>query len=308
MTTQPRQPAGIPAGGEWATAQRGELDDDLLNASAPRTDTIAGRFAPSVFDPDLAELYCTWDNEDENERPDIRMRESMTNLLAPEARTRGGLNRCTICGQYLRYVTMWDSPYGRFIAGEDCADSLRIAQKLGKRVQDLKAKAAEQRMSLKNQELRNEILEQYPDLAHALRYSPQNEFLADLNSRLHRGVSEKQIDAAIRTARRIEEREARETRWRQMPKSPVPVGRGVVTGEVVGTRMVESYFGYRPTITEKMTVVDDRGFKVWCTVPRGIEVKPGSRVTFTATLEESSSSTEDSPFGFGSRPTKAQVL
>lgn len=93
---------------------------------------------------------------------------------------------------------------------------------------------------------------------------------------------------------------------------PVPTGRVTVTGEVVG--ISERYSDYGVTI--KLTVLDDRGFKVWVTRPRAIqsvtlpdgdwrELARGDRVAFDATVEPSR---DDEFFGFGKRPTKARVL
>ena len=82
---------------------------------------------------------------------------------------------------------------------------------------------------------------------------------------------------------------------------PVPEGRVTVTGEVVGLAVRESAYG----VTLKMTVRDDRGFKVWVTVPSAIDPERGDRVSFVATL---TASDDDKFFGFGKRPAKAEVL
>jgi hypothetical protein len=86
------------------------------------------------------------------------------------------------------------------------------------------------------------------------------------------------------------------------PQEDVPEGRVELTGTVVGLKVVESDFG----ATEKMTVRDDRGFRVWVTVPSAIAgVERGQRVTLTATVTPSD---DDPKFGFGKRPAKAEVL
>jgi hypothetical protein len=83
---------------------------------------------------------------------------------------------------------------------------------------------------------------------------------------------------------------------------PVPTGRVVITGEVIG--ISERYSDYG--VTYKLTVKDDRGFRVWVTRPAAISTADrGDRVSFTATVEPSS---DDKFFGFGKRPTKASVL
>jgi hypothetical protein len=87
---------------------------------------------------------------------------------------------------------------------------------------------------------------------------------------------------------------------------PVPAGRVVVTGEIVGTKVAVSYdpFG-REVRTPKMIVRDDRGFKVFGTMPSSLDAAKGDRVTFSATVEASQ---DDETFGFFKRPTKASVL
>lgn len=90
-------------------------------------------------------------------------------------------------------------------------------------------------------------------------------------------------------------------------KSPVVEGRGQVTGKIISTKWVDNGYGG----AEKMLVADDRGFKVWGTVPValddevGDEALAGHRVEFTGTLKRSG---DDEAFGFFSRPTKSHLL
>lgn len=82
---------------------------------------------------------------------------------------------------------------------------------------------------------------------------------------------------------------------------PAPEGRVQVEGVVLSTRLDESRFG----IVEKMLLKDDRGFKVWCSVPKAIEVEKGVRVKMVVTLEKSE---DDHSFAFGKRPSKASII
>ena len=62
-----------------------------------------------------------------------------------------------------------------------------------------------------------------------------------------------------------------------------------------------------------MLVRDDRGFKLWGTVPASLgyselgehSLTKGDRISFTATLEQSN---DDPKFGFFKRPTKAELI
>ena len=77
----------------------------------------------------------------------------------------------------------------------------------------------------------------------------------------------------------------------------------MVTGEVLKAEWRSNQWGD----SFKMLFKDDRGFKLWGSVPRSLEeaAKRGVRIEFTATLEQS----EDDPlFGFFKRPSKAKVL
>lgn len=83
----------------------------------------------------------------------------------------------------------------------------------------------------------------------------------------------------------------------------VPEGAQTVTGVVRVTKYIETVYGPQQ---QKMLVVEDRGFRVWASVPRAIgSVEVGQRVRFCATLTRSE---DDAKFGFGKRPTRAQIL
>lgn len=82
----------------------------------------------------------------------------------------------------------------------------------------------------------------------------------------------------------------------------VPEGRVVITGECLTFKWQESLYGN----VEKMLVQDDRGFRVWGSVPASLsEAERGDRITFTATV---TASDKDAKFGFFKRPTKAALL
>jgi hypothetical protein len=102
-----------------------------------------------------------------------------------------------------------------------------------------------------------------------------------------------------RTERRAEERTAQEA-IEAKASSPVIEGRITVTGEVLSTKWQEGDFGG----ALKMLVRDDRGFKLWGTVPAAISPDRGDRITFTATVTKSQ---DDETFGFFKRPSKAFV-
>ena len=80
-----------------------------------------------------------------------------------------------------------------------------------------------------------------------------------------------------------------------------PEGRVEITGIVLALKMQQSEYGE----TLKMLVQDDRGFRVWGTVPLSLDCNREDRVRFTATVQQSD---KDAKFGFFKRPSKASVL
>lgn len=89
----------------------------------------------------------------------------------------------------------------------------------------------------------------------------------------------------------------------------VPEGRVVITGQILSTKWYESDYGSQL----KCVIKDDRGFKVYGSVPNAIvdyayseeiDLK-GKQITLTATV---SPSDDDPKFGFFKRPAKAQLV
>ena len=86
--------------------------------------------------------------------------------------------------------------------------------------------------------------------------------------------------------------------------APVEAGRSEITGKVVSTKWVDGY-GPRARAVKKMVVLDDRGSRVYGTVPAALGgVERGEPIIYTATVEASD---DDETFGFFKRPTKAQL-
>lgn len=81
-----------------------------------------------------------------------------------------------------------------------------------------------------------------------------------------------------------------------------PEGRVVITGIVLAFKWQGSDYGD----VLKMLVQDDRGFRVWGSVPASLDgAERESRISFTATVSQSD---RDTKFGFFKRPTKSVVL
>lgn len=225
--------------------------------------------------------------------------------------------QCDHCGaRNVRYVAfLRHNPTGDVImVGWQCLENR--FQRASTDFQELRQRAELIRQSQRIRHAVAAFLAKYPDLAvlDQKQLPPVlawNSFLVDLSRKLREygDLSEKQVCAARRS---IAEAPAKQAEYlakvaareaAEAAAAPVPTGRVTVVGEAISFKEVESQFG----VTSKMLVRDDRGFKVFGTVPANIygTVERGSRVTFTATLEPSR---DDPKFGFYSRPSKAAVL
>jgi hypothetical protein len=237
--------------------------------------------------------------------------------------------RCAHCGQRnVRWLAVLRHTSGEYLGvGFTCLDN-RFSRATAD-FQRLKRQGELDRQLQKVKKARLAWVAKNPDLAFLGDKEPalpeaskRNGFLLDLSRKLRQygDLSEKQAEAARKSlARDVEwaaERAAKEAAKRAAadargPAQPVPAGRQTVSGEVVGFKEVEDRFapysrwGGVPTIL-KMVVLDDRGFKVYGTVPNSLgSFDKGARLSFDAQLEQSR---DDQFFGFFKRPTKARLL
>lgn len=147
-------------------------------------------------------------------------------------------------------------------------------------------------------------------VSRILGYEGGNPFLNDLRDKLVNldfPLTANQIEAAKKALDKEDERQ------RQYEESEdVPAGHERITGHVISTKQVPNYYG--PGTTLKMLVQDDRGFKVFGTIPapvrdacvdRGEGLSQQDRVTFTAIIQPSD---DDPKFGFFKAPKKAELL
>jgi hypothetical protein len=91
-------------------------------------------------------------------------------------------------------------------------------------------------------------------------------------------------------------------------KEPVPETseRITVTGKLISYRWEKNRYAYAGEDTLKMLVEDDRGFRLWGTMPSSLgDAERGDRVTFCAAVTRSK---KDEFFGFTKRPTKGKIL
>lgn len=210
---------------------------------------------------------------------------------------------CDHCGAHFAHGALYrHEPTGDLIAvGHICAATVLLP---GTTQMDRKRKLAERsakaaKTAAENADRRAVILADNPGLAEAL--GVDHHITRDISQRFHgpkATLSEKQIALVFKIQRDEAEKAVREAEY-QAKATPVVEGKGtIITGEVVSTKWVQSLYGD----TLKMLVLDDRGFKVWGTVPSALEVERHDRVSFTANTEQSH---DDVSFGFFKRPRKS---
>jgi hypothetical protein len=249
----------------------------------------------------------------------VKYRQEIINKLIKDGYRfgAGGSDQCGHCGAHIRYAAlMVHTKVKEFIyVGEVCLGSrFDLTKEEFQRVRQ----AAILKGQLHEKQLRiAQFFEDHPLLVW-ITYADQiensfgyvNGFLADLNRKLHQygePLSTRQIAAAERSilqdTEREDERRAVKAAEAAEPQVEAPEGRVVVTGEIYTTKWVENDFGG----ALKMGVKDDRGFRVWCTVPASLPAHTdrGMRVRFTASLKRS---VDDQSFAWAKRPTKAALL
>jgi len=74
-----------------------------------------------------------------------------------------------------------------------------------------------------------------------------------------------------------------------------PKGRMVIAGKIISAKWQQSQYG----LTQKMLLLTNMGWKLYCTVPSGVEPEVGTEVKINVTVEPSK---DDAKFAFGSRP------
>ncbi|QNL30986.1 hypothetical protein SEA_GAECEO_32 [Microbacterium phage GaeCeo] len=140
-----------------------------------------------------------------------------------------------------------------------------------------------------------------------------NGFLRTMAGKLFNAGESGLTDNMVAAVRKFAASEAEKTA--KAAETPVLLGRQVVTGEVISTKVKESDYG----TSYKVVIRDDRGFRVYATLPTALaddlfdnfqgegfwlDSAKGRRLQATYTITAS----DDADFGFGARPAKAVWL
>lgn len=222
------------------------------------------------------------------------------------------VSKCDHCGAYLRYVCFWfHTPTGDVITtGEICAqETMDVPDRTTLELKRLREDAASRRQRQKEEERRIGNLEyiskKFPEAYNLLvSYQGENTFILNVASRMDElgFLTEKQANAVIRAAQKDKEFKAHKEE-EEKNASPVVEGKGIkITGRILNMYSKDTDFGTRYV----MTVLDDRGFKVWGSEPSTEEeINPNDRIEFIANTTKSD---RDETFGFFKRPRKLVKL
>lgn len=219
--------------------------------------------------------------------------------------------RCVTCGSVLAHVVVFNhSTEGPVAVGRDCAKDFYASSEEEMRVRRAIEKAEIENRKAKVAEEWAKWLAIRPDIAEAFERFGDHDIIADIAEKgaTYGDISPKAA-ALVRkiakeeTVRRAEALLAEEAEA-AAGDEPVPVTdeRIEFTGTVLKRYWKSNDYG------EKLVMIflDDRGFKVWGTVPSKLgDSEVGDRLKFAATVTVSD---EDPGFGFFKRPTKAALL
>jgi hypothetical protein len=255
----------------------------------------------------------------------------------------GSTRGCAHCGQTnIRYWGLYlHGPSGEVVAvGSACAGKLSLPSKqaIAQRVEVERRRLDEELSAWRAADERNErawdeLMAQQDAVGGS--GAAGGDFVDSLVRYAHKNgrLTDGQRDAVLKGIERREQRAAEQQAKGEAMGDPEPADvpltseRIQIEGRLAALKVEES--GYNEYGVTKMLVIDDRGFRVWGTMPDALTdvlheqvVREGyssrdcgikqalqqgmrSRVQFVAKVERSR---KDRTFGFFSRPTKAKVI
>lgn len=229
-------------------------------------------------------------------------------LVASPKFQRNPHGGCQLCGTFFNYGEIWSGPGGRLISvGWQCAEKFGMMgdrREVEQYRKELARKRAQSRKRGRERARRREflrgldpaVLSEFVQVVRGARRLDW--FVADI---WRRPVSERQIEAAIKSGRRTIEREAQK-------KIPVPEvnGRVEIEGEVISLKR-DDWDNLRMTV--RVGEIESGYYLLWGTAPGSILGTDtglvGRRVRFLASVKRGD---RDESFGFFKRPTKASLV
>lgn len=262
---------------------------------------------PATLITENYSMGVTFDNRVGTEWPPTEHQVRVLQMAREAAATSSvgrGIHQCHHCGASIRYGAVLHHVSGEsIIVGETCLDRFGLSSSEFHTMR----KAAE--LDRARHAIRQAIAAfsaANPDLAWlGEKVTPEphaaNGFLVDVARKLrtYGSLSDRQIDAVRKAVIRDAERVARQAAEALEPTVPVPTGRVVIAGTIVATKWQDSDYG--GSLKMLIRVETPAGsFKLWGSVPKGLDAQMGDAVTLKATIEPSE---RDESFGFMKRPT-----
>jgi hypothetical protein len=209
------------------------------------------------------------------------------------------IHSCVHCGHsfHTRYIAIAK----QFSSGENvsfghiCARRIGIVNKAEFRLKYIKDYASNMETHNRRTTAKYEFLFNHPGLEQKLL--TDHHIISDINHRLYQygNLSDAQINLVDKIIEQIAETARKKNEEDALPKTNCPEGKIEISGIIMGFKQQENEFG----TSLKMIVRDNRGFKVYGTVPRDYDSQKGDTITFTATICPSNT---DQYFGFFKRP------
>ena len=254
----------------------------------------------------------------------------MENRICSRCGGQGGSQRweytgwtCYQCGG-----SCFDAPRSVKLYSSSKLEQLNNAR--DKRRTTLASKREEKRLALEQERARRteSVLalnnQNFPEaMAVLIDYQGDNPFLVKVMNLVTGGepLSEKQASSVLSVWSAVQEKKRWETLVSTIEENRqvAPHGRTELSGYILSAKWYEQSFQGKSNHVIKILMIDDRGFKLWSTAPKGLSehmerdeegyLIPESarklRVKFKATIEPKS---EDPYFAFGKRPGKCELL
>jgi hypothetical protein len=218
-------------------------------------------------------------------------------------------NTCDHCGAHFNYGALYRHTNGDVIVvGWECsAKRFGCNSRLDYDMNRLHNAVAAARGQAKKKEQAEAFLAANRGLQAVL--DGNHAILADLKANLYKwgSLTDKQLALAAKLDREMKHRAELDAAEENLPKSPVIEGRIRVSGTILGFKEVEvpKYSYYSSGTAWKMILRDDRGFKLYGSMPSAVSMDDrGKHVSFNATVQKSK---DNNYFGFFKRPVKIEV-
>lgn len=219
---------------------------------------------------------------------------------------------CHICGAHALYMAVFHHPATNVYikAGLDCTDKMGMDSGNG---EAFRSGIRSENKAIAGKKKAKKILEESGagKAWEIYETTTENRFeentISDIVAKLvkYGSISDKAMAFVSSLLSKIENRAtveaARAERHALAATVPTTDTRVMIEGKVISHKFQDSAFG----TVHKMLIEATEGFRLWGTVPNGLDIETGIRVKFQARITKSD---RDEKFGFFQRPSKAEIV